>query len=604
MTRTGRGSTRPGTSAALPEDAYVPTSVHQAGGGSPTVEFEGEDRRRRTFDFAECPLPGWHSVLAQVLARRVGASGQLRTSSSSLVAWDNLRRFLRFLAALADPPQQPSELTVAHVNAFTAGETSRLGNVYGATAADHVWRLLRLPPAADVIDQAVVNALRIRRAGTPSDSTPGYSDRELALILEAARSDVTRLRSRLNTAVDLMQRFQDTTDQLTDAERAEALRLSGMAGVGLAAPDEHGRNGYFTRQRLAEPLFVTRRDVAALLVLLVAVTGRNVETIKELPAEHRLLEGRAVEVRLTKRRSGDGKWFQTATWEIGPPGRELHHPGGLYLLLHRMMAPGRALSADPTSFWAVWRNLRRGRGATVNEIGNPFAAALTAGIEVRRWGIDRHGLRGDDEQPLPVTFRRLRTSVEVRRTRTLGGHLPSAARSNTAAVLFNNYLRSDPVAREWAQEVTGAAIDAAERAALAVHRQSLVHSSAPTVTRQPSTHRAAAAGQDGPWSSCKDPGEHPATGRACRASFLDCFHCGNCLIDRTHLPRLVALLTELEHRRQLTTEEQWWARYGPAWAAIRTDVLPRFTPEEVARAGRTPVPPAMLDLAEEPWERP
>lgn len=604
MTRTGRGSTRPGVGAALPSDAYTPTSVHETGGGSPTVEFEGEDHRRRTFDFAECPLPGWHGVLAQVLAQRVGASGQLRTSSSSLAAWNNLRRFLRFLAALADPPEHPSELTVAHVNAFTAGETSRLGTIYGATAADHVWRLLRLPPAAGVIDPAAINALRIRSAGTPSDSTPGYSDRELALILDAARSDVTQLRARLQASKHLLQRFRAATEQLTDAERVEAVRLTDVASAGLAAPDGQGRNGYLTRQALAEPLFVTRRDVAALLVLFVAVTGRNVETIKELPAEHRLLDGRAVEVRLTKRRSGDGNWFKTATWEIGPPGRELHHPGGLYLLLHQLMAHGRTLSADQSSFWAVWRNLRRSRGATVNEIGNPFAAALTAGIEVRQWGIDRHGLRGDDEQPLPVTFRRLRTSVEVRRTRTLGGHLPSAARSNTAAVLFSNYLRSDPVARESAQEVAGAAIDAAERAALDAHREGLARSSTPTVTRQPSARGTTTTSQDGPWSTCEDPAEHPVTGRACRASFLDCFHCGNCLIDRSHLPRLVALLAELEQRRQLMAEEQWWARYGPAWAAIRTDILPRFTPAEVARAGRTPVPPALLDLAEESWTRP
>jgi hypothetical protein len=268
-----------------------------------------------------------------------------------------------------------------------------------------------------------------------------------------------------------------------------------------------------------------------------------------------------------------------------------------------MMARGRALSANPASFWAVWRNLRRVHGATGHEIGNPFAAALTAGIEVRQWGIDLHRLRGDDEQPLPVTFKRLRTSVEVRRTRTLGGHLPSAARSNTVSVLFRNYLRADPVAREWAQEVTGAAIGAAEQAALDAHRRRLAHPAAPTVTHRPST-RSAASRQEGPWSDCADAARHPATGRGCRASFLDCFHCGNCLIDRSHLPRLVALLGELEQRRQQMTEQQWWTRYGPAWVAIHTDVLPRFTPAELARAGRAPVPPTMLDLVDEPWERP
>ncbi|MEH0934445.1 hypothetical protein [Micromonospora psammae] len=608
MNRTGRGSTRPGVRAPLPSGAYAPSSVQRvSSAGNPVVEFEGEDGRRRTFDFAQCPLPGWHPVLAEVLARRVGPAGGLRTSTSSLAAWNNLRAFLRFLEARSDCPGDPSALTVAHVNAYTAAEIGRAGPVYGARRADHVWRLLRLEPAAGVIDAAAIGALRLRGAGTPGGGTAGYSDRELALIVDTARRDVMQLRDRLQATETLLGRLSLEPARLTDMERAEALRLAEIAAEGVAAPGSgQGFNAHRSRRELAEPLFVTRRDVPAMLVLLVAVTGRNIETVKELPAQHRLLDGRAVEVQLTKRRRGAGRWVQTVTWEIGPPGRELHHPGGVYLLLHRLMACGRELSTGPSSFWAVWRNLRRQASATVNEIGNPFAAALTAGIEVRQWGLDQHRLRGDDGQPLPVAFKRLRTSVEVRRTRALGGHLPSAARSNTAVVLFRNYLQADPVAREWAQEVTSDAITAAEQAALDAHRSALAGPVRPTVSGQPSMSHDAAhqGGQEGPWSACRDVSSHPATGRACRSSFLDCFHCGNCLIDSSHLPRLLALLIALEERRQQMTEEQWWARYGPAWAAIRSDVLPRFTPAEVARARLAQVPDALLDLVDEPWEHP
>ena len=76
-----------------------------------------------------------------------------------------------------------------------------------------------------------------------------------------------------------------------------------------------------------------RQDLPAMLVLMVAVTARNIETIKELSAEHRIIDGKAVEVRLTKRRRRSGRWHETATWEIGAPGKELRRPGGLYLLL-------------------------------------------------------------------------------------------------------------------------------------------------------------------------------------------------------------------------------------------------------------------------------
>jgi hypothetical protein len=87
-------------------------------------------------------------------------------------------------------------------------------------------------------------------------------------------------------------------------------------------------------------------------------------------------------------------------------------------------------------------------------------------------------------------------------------------------------------------------------------------------------------------------------------SFLDCFHCGNCVITPAHLPAILALLDALAERRDQTGETEWWARYGSVWAAIRHDVLPKFTPAQVADATRVRPAEALLELAEEPWERP
>ena len=74
------------------------------------------------------------------------------------------------------------------------------------------------------------------------------------------------------------------------------------------------------------------------------------------------------------------------------------------------------------------------------------------------------------------------------------------------------------------------------------------------------------------------------------------------MITAGHLARLLSLLAALEQRRLEMPEALWWSRYGPAWAAIRNDVLPRFTPAEIANAREQTSPPAMLDLVEEPWE--
>jgi hypothetical protein len=73
-------------------------------------------------------------------------------------------------------------------------------------------------------------------------------------------------------------------------------------------------------------VFLTRSDLPPLLVLMVALTGRNGETVKELPAAHRLLDGRAAGVAIIKRRRGPGRWSGQAVWEIGPPGRRMY-PG-------------------------------------------------------------------------------------------------------------------------------------------------------------------------------------------------------------------------------------------------------------------------------------
>jgi len=44
----------------------------------------------------------------------------------------------------------------------------------------------------------------------------------------------------------------------------------------------------------------------------------------------------------------------------------------------------------------------------------------------------------------------------------------------------------------------------------------------------------------------------------------------------------------------------WWRRYGPAWAAIRHQVLPEFSPAEVKAAEAVKPGDALLDLIEGP----
>jgi hypothetical protein len=221
--------------------------------------------------------------------------------------------------------------------------------------------------------------------------------------------------------------------------------------------------------------------------------------------------------------------------------------------------------------------------------------------------------------PLQVSFNRIKTSMEVRRTKRMGGHLPSAAKSNTMPVLFRNYLSGDPVITAWAEEVLGEALADAEQAARRAHeRATQLLGGGPRVVPGPAgvtaleetsiapsaERQVADGGLDTGWSACADHDRHPLTGQPCEVSFLGCFHCGNCLITRKHLPRLLGLLDALSQRRQELPQEQWWQRYGPAWVAIRRDILTRFTPAELEQAQTRKPHDALLDLVENPWETP
>lgn len=608
-----RGSTRIGRPAVMPTGPYEPPAAVDREHEGLSVGFHGEDGRRGTFRVSELPLPGWHEPLAAAWAVHIGPTGRLRTLASVRHAWGVVGRLLRFLDSLPVPPADPSGLTAEHLEGFFRHRVATTSEAYAAREVRDLGNLVRLAPLNAMVPPAAREYVNRRWDSNWLVSKPGYSPRELARLITIARRDVVRIRDRIQAGEQLLARHHADPNNLSLAEKAEAELLASIAETGVVPADPRPMHlALPARTQIAGRLFLTMPDLTPLLVLLVVLTGRNIETIKELPAEHRILEGWAVELRLRKRRRGAKHWTDTVTWEIGPAGRELHTPGGLYLLLHRLCARSRGFSGSDR-VWSSWRSGHRAGVEGVEEHYDPFGRSLHGYSTYPRQWVAKHDLRGesgteDSEPPrFCLDFNRLKTSIDVRRTRQLGGHLPSVARSNTVPVLFSNYLRGDATTIEWAHQIVSEAVVDAEQAALAAHRAAQrAAGGGPRIltSKESRADRGEDAGGDTAWARCTNPQQHPTTGSSCRSSFLDCFRCGNCLITTAHLPRLLALLDAFAQRRQEMPEHDWWSRYGPTWAAIRHDVLSKFSPAELERATADKPLEALLDLVEDPWEHP
>jgi hypothetical protein len=591
-----------------------------------SVVFCGEDERETVFVFSRLPCPGLHRDLAAAFAARTGPTGGLRTRASADNVFTVILRFLTFLDGLPGPaPTRLGQLRAGHVEAFARHRSVSVSARGVGREVAEFCRLLRQVPASTLaVDLAELVARPGHLLGGDCGRTgrPGYSDREFAAVMRAARADVAAIRDRIGAGERLLAAWRQAPQTLSATDQTLAETLDGM--------DTDGRVRHIRRAdcnipdvvaelQVARHLFLTSPDLTPLIVLGVGLSGRNGETVKELPAAHRVLDARAVAVTVTKRRRGKAFGHQTVHWEIGSASRALHTAGGFYLLAHALTARGRRFSGTPR-LWCVWSpaHTRNRAAAAVKAAASghidPFAVRLGIPLGLSAWAAG-HGLLDDDGAPLQLDLNRLKTTVEVRTTRAVGGHLPSARRTNTMDVSFRDYLRGDPHVRDWAEQVMATALDDAEQTIRSWRPHVLTTSvTATPVTATPdertlgapAMHRIAAglgvdpgvlaealAGRrDTLATACLDIDHSPfnpgqsGPGR-CQASFLTCLRCPNALVTDRHLPGLLAVTDALAAALVTMTVEDWTARHGVTWLTITEQVLPRFTPEQQAAARAT-----------------
>ncbi|MFB7475574.1 hypothetical protein [Kitasatospora sp. NPDC056184] len=612
-----------GRGSAMPEGPYTPDVTRAELVKSLTVTFTGEDGRSDVFNFATLPSPAFHADLASAFAVRTGPTGGLRTQSSAMNMFGCIARFLTFLTTLGEPPASLSELTVRHLNRFRLHRLQTVKELSATRELYAIRLLLREVTPSDVLSQDLRDYLRapLWQIGANSPGVPGYSDREFRDLMSAARTEVVAIRDRIRRGERLLETFRTDPGSLTDDERTLAGHLDTMDRTGyvpvvrtqLRRPVMEGR------LEIARHLFLTDSDLAPLFVLGVGLTGRNAETIKDLAADHRVLENQAVAVALTKRRRGKNKTRETVHWETGgSDSRQLHTPGGYYLLLQQLTARSRRFSAS-TRIWSIWAGSsgRPGpnwalKAASAGHL-DPFADRLSRNLYLRQLA-ERHNLMDDNGKPLEISGNRIKTTVEVRTTKAMGGHLPSASRTNTLDVSFANYLRGDPVVREWADEVLVTALsDAEEHArgrtprvltpALSRQLSEDLDGAAADLGTTPTTLSQALNGElDTVASSCLDIENSPFSEDRCDVSFRTCLRCPNALITHQHLPVLLALTAEIEQARQSMALDGWVHEHGRTWLALTRLILPQFTDAEKTEAARAKPAPLVLDLLDGPKE--
>ncbi len=628
--RAGRG--RP---SAMPSGLYEPEPTAERAARTLLVAFHGEDDRSKTFDFSSLPLPALSADFAVAFAARTGAVGGLRTLNSANISFTIHRRFLLFLTTLKNPPHDLAALTPRHLERYRFHRMEAVNELTAERELAEIRTLLRTvhpdilgPELRDHLTQYrhTTGLWKRRHRGGVS----GYSDREFRDLMTAARSDVAAIRDRIDTAERLLSAYRTEPDTLSEAKRERGAVLDAMDRTGVVPrvhPDPGSRNwDHVAEIELASQLFLTIADLPPLLVLAVGLSGRNVETIKELSAEHEVLDGRALRVQLTKRRRDKQHVHTTVLWEADShQSRQLHTPGGVYLLLHRLTTRGRRFTGD-TRVWSIWRGAGARSGslwektAAAHGHRDPFAASLKGGYELKEWAR-RHGLTADETDPetgeplpLPVTGNRIKTTVEVRTVKAVGGHLPSASRTNTIDVSFEHYLRGDKTVKEWAERVLDTALADAESSARAFHLRVLSGELEQEAARAPeavaaalgttaATLKSATAGElDTLASSCLDFEHHPDTGTECNVSFLTCLRCPNALVSERHLPALLALLDSLQAALQELAVDAWVARHGRTWLTITRLILPRFTDGQLEKAARNKPTLPPLDLLDGPKE--
>jgi hypothetical protein len=496
----------------------------------------------KVFDFAglDVPAPMQRSLAAAFAAQSRRWSGH----ASAETYWRRLRLFARFLADLADAPDDLDGLTVALLKRWRA---AHVGTNDGRHAMAVIRALLRQDPrlrSGPVADELA------RRIPNPRPSGQSYDADERERVLLAARRQFRAALLRIRENTRLLERWR--AGELPEGSRERRLGevLGHLAATG-DVPRTTGPSGHVnvTNHRLlggqsAEHtwgrLFLSRAELTALAVLLTDRFGWNLAVYDRMPAPVRTPSAGETstvtyQVQVEKRRRGGGHWFSTENITdsgVGSPGR-------LITQALEATSHGRALAArlaPGTDFLMTARAGTPGRWLRDLDRARPVGP-LVFGIsrnDPAEWSR-RHDLGGSP-------FLKVRRTTVAREGRPLQHALGT---HESIYVLPNPHVQ-----RASRQVFEDGAYEALEQAREAVFGGQLTAESDPahqeTVTADCADETAS------PW---------PARDGGCGADFLLCLGCPNAHVHPGHYPRLAYLRQQVASLRSALPDHAWAARW-------------------------------------------
>ena len=561
--------------AALPPAGY--TRYRQPGPGSLVVTVAGESGgSEAVFDFSALPgPPALLAACAAGFARMVGPDHPWRAAATCDNGYKAIRELLRWAATLDPPPQAPDDITPA---VQAQWRLSRPGTVYGRACQLAVRQWL---PQVPGIPAATIAASARRIPVGPAPSETAYAREEFGQIKAAAARTFGTALVRIRAGQEHLLRRQSgdfpgpgLREQYRQTQRGTAGYLIGEAldvlqrtgDVPLTQAGHRAVTARHTRalggagpQHTWARLFLTMPEAAALAVLLVCDQGwnRSVLDAMTVPDDMPGVGEDSLDIYragIVKRRRPARARYSSANLPDTGPGS----PGRLIRQAIEATQPARitlATLGTPTDRLLVSRRDQfRGRQ-------DMFFLGAPPGDSMRRWAVGA-GLAGPDGEPLQVSLRRLRRTVQVLIRRE-----PA---QNSQQVHESAYVLRDPAALPEAEQVTAQGLTNAVSHARATVKMRML------LDAGPGQLAAGAAGQqqaladgtlDTATGACLDFTNSPfgTPGQPCTASFLDCLACSNAVATRRHLPRLAWLHRALDELRATappaTWERDWQAHF-------------------------------------------